>query len=76
MADVEIKTAAERLQVIDQAIEEIMIAGQSYKLGSRQLTRADIKQLRAMRTDIQNEMAAANSAGVFAKTFVAEFDGR
>ena len=71
MAEVEIKTAAERLQVIDQAI-----AGQSYKLGSRQLTRADIKQLRAMRTDIQNEMAAENSAGVFAKTFVAEFDGR
>ena len=39
------RTTGERLQLVNQAIEEIMIAGQSYKLENRQLTRADLKQI-------------------------------
>ena len=70
------RTPAERLELVEQAIEEIMIAGQSYKLGSRQLTRADIKQLRAMRKELQSEIAADSATGFFASTYVAEFEGR
>ena len=71
-----VRTTAERLQLVNEAIEEIMIAGQSYKIGSRQLTRADLKQLRLLKNDLANEVAAENSAGLFAHTSVAIFDGR
>lgn len=70
------RTTGERLQLVNQAIEEIMIAGQSYKLENRQLTRADLKQLMALRKELQGEAAAENSSGFLANTYVAEFDGR
>ena len=69
------RTTGERLQLVNQAIEEIMIAGQSYKLENRQLTRADLKQLMALRKELQGE-AAESSSGFLANTYVAEFDGR
>lgn len=71
------RTAAQRLQLVNEAIEEIMIAGQSYKIGSRQLTRADLKQLRLLKNDLANEVAAEQSSGsLFTHTSVAMFDGR
>lgn len=70
------KTPQERLNLINQAIEEVLIAGQSYKLGSRQLTRADLKQLRALKQDLANEVAESQSPWLFAHTSVAVFDGR
>ena len=79
MDDIEVnpRTAAQRLQLVNEAIEEIMIAGQSYKIGSRQLTRADLKQLRLLKNDLANEVAAEQSSGsLFAHTSVAIFDGR
>lgn len=71
-----IKTPTERLNLINQAIEEILIAGQSYKIGSRQLTRADLKQLRLLKQELTNEIAEENSLGLFSHTSVAVFDGR
>ena len=71
------RTAAQRLQLVNEAIEEIMIAGQSYKIGSRQLTRADLKQLRLLKNDLANEVAVEQSGGsLFTHTSVAMFDGR
>ena len=70
------RTTGERLQLVNQAIEEIMIAGQSYKLENRQLTRADLKQLMALRKELQGEAAAESSSGFLVNTYVAEFDGR
>ena len=65
------------LNDIETAIHAIMVTGQSYKIGTRSLTRADLAELRKMRTDLQNEIAAAEEAsGGLAGFYVAEFDGR
>ena len=55
-----------------KAIQAILIGGQSYKIGTRQLTRADLKELRAMKVDLENEMNAVNDNGFK----VARFEGR
>ena len=43
----------EMLAQVNTAISSILIGGQSYKIGSRQLNRADLKMLYAMRNDLQ-----------------------
>lgn len=65
------------LSDIETAIHAIMVTGQSYKIGTRSLTRADLAELRKMRIDLQNEIAAAEeSSSGLSGFYVAEFDGR
>ena len=68
-------TNEEQLIEIDKAISSILRTGQSYKIGSRTLTRADLGTLRAMRKDL---LAASedNGTDLFSNTFVAIFDRR
>lgn len=68
-------TNEEQLIEIDKAIASILRTGQSYKIGSRTLTRADLGTLRAMRKDL---LAASedNGTDLFSNTFVAVFDRR
>jgi hypothetical protein len=68
-------TNEEQLIEIDKAISSILRTGQSYKIGSRTLTRADLGTLRAMRKDL---LAASedNGTDLFSNTFVAVFDRR
>lgn len=68
-------TNEEQIIEIDKAISSILRTGQSYKIGSRALTRADLGTLRSMRKDL---MAASedNGTDLFSNTFVAVFDGR
>ena len=68
-------TPAELLAQVDVAITKILAGGQSYKIGSRQLTRADLKELYAIRRDLQAQ-AAAGTPGLLDDTYVAVFDGR
>ena len=42
-------TAAEMLQQVNEAITKVLIGGQSYQIGSRKLTRADLSMLRTMK---------------------------
>lgn len=65
----------EQIIEIDKAISSILRTGQSYKIGSRTLTRADLGTLRSMRKDL---MAASedNGTDLFSNTFVAVFDRR
>ena len=42
-------TPQQRLQEVNKAIQAVLLGGQSYKIGSRSLTRADLALLRAMR---------------------------
>lgn len=73
----EIENKKALLNDIETAIHAIMVTGQSYKIGTRSLTRADLAELRKMRTALQNEIAAAEEAsGGLAGFYVAEFDGR
>ena len=79
MADEDIKapiTTSNMLDSINAAIMAITVGGQSYKIGSRALTRADLKQLYAMRTELTAELAAGNSTGLLDDCYVAVFDGR
>ena len=52
-------TNSELLVHVDAAIQNILVGGQSYKLGSRSLTRADLGLLRQMR----NELLAQENTG-------------
>lgn len=69
-------TTKDMLDSINAAIMAITVGGQSYKIGSRALTRADLKQLYSMRNDLTAELAAENSTGLLDDCYVAVFDGR
>ncbi len=64
------------LNQVNAAIMAIAVGGQSYKIGSRSLTRADLKQLYAMKNDLTAQIAAENSGGLLDDCYVAYFDGR
>lgn len=68
-------TNEEQIIEIDKAISSILRTGQSYKIGSRTLTRADLGTLRAMRKDLL-ATAEDNGTDLFSNTFVAVFDRR
>lgn len=63
------------LTEVNTAISKILVGGQSYKIGSRQLTRADLKELYAIRNDLQAQ-AAAGTPGLLDDCYVAVFEGR
>lgn len=69
-------TNQEMLDSINAAIIAIAVGGQSYKIGSRSLTRADLKQLYAIKNDLTAQIAAEQSGGFLDDCYVAIFDGR
>ncbi|MCI9365005.1 MAG: peptidylprolyl isomerase [Oscillospiraceae bacterium] len=69
-------TAKEMLTEVDNAIRHILIGGQSYKIGSRSLTRADLALLRSMKNDLTAQLAEEDNSGFIAGCSVAVFDGR
>lgn len=75
MADSALSTQ-EMLEQVNKAIYAICVGGQSYKIGSRSLTRADLKQLYAIKNDLTAQVAAENSGGLLDDCYVAWFDGR
>lgn len=68
-------TPQEQLKTVKEAISSILIGGQSYKIGSRSLTRADLAQLRAMKRELEAE-AVQERSDLFGDTYVGIFDGR
>ena len=75
MANEKISTQ-DMLEKVNEAIMAIAIGGQSYRIGSRQLTRADLKQLYAMKNDLTAQLAAEKSTGLLDDCYVGVFDGR
>ena len=69
-------STSEMLEKVNEAITAIATTGQSYKLGSRSLTRGDLKQLYTMRNDLMAQEKAENSSGLLDDCFVGVFDGR
>lgn len=53
-----------KLQVVEHAIFEIMFGGQSYQIGTRKFTYADLKQLMALRNSLRSDVAAMNGSFV------------
>lgn len=70
-------TTAQMLQAVNQAIHDVSVGGQNYRLGSRSLTRANLSELKNLRNQLLQEQAQnANNADFFANTSVAVFEGR
>lgn len=69
-------TASEMLAEVNKAIYNVLVGGQSYQIGSRKLTRADLAQLYEMRDELTAEVAADDSSSLFGDTSVAIFSGR
>ena len=65
--------AAEMLEQVNSAISAVLAGGQSYKIGSRSLTRA---QLKAIRDDLEAQIDSGTDNCLLDRTFVAFFDGR
>jgi len=68
--------AKQRLAEVNKAIQAVLLGGQSYKLGTRSVTRADLALLRSMRDDLEAQLAAEDNTPLLANTFVAVFEGR
>ncbi|CDE43828.1 putative uncharacterized protein [Clostridium sp. CAG:411] len=68
-------TTQELLQEVDNAINTVLVGGQSYKIGSRQLTRADLSELRTLKKELQVQVNE-EPCELFGNTFVSVFDGR
>ncbi len=65
----------ELLREVKIAISKVVIGGQSYQIGTRSLTRADLGMLRKLK----NELTATvkqESGDLLDSTYVAMFDGR
>lgn len=69
-------TPFQMLAEVNKAIQAILVGGQSYKIGSRSLTRADLALLRDMQHDLEAQVAAEADSSLFSDTYVAIFDGR
>lgn len=67
---------AQRLAQVDKAIEAVLCGGQSYKLGSWSVTRADLAQLRALRAELAVQAAQEGGEGLFPGVYAACFEGR
>lgn len=65
------------LKKVNEAIVAITTTGQSYTIGSRSLTRANLTELRNMKKDLEAQIAAeANDSPLFGGCCVAYFEGR
>lgn len=49
------------LETVETAIVAVLTAGQSYRIGDRQYTRADLAELQKMRTDLKAQYDAETS---------------
>lgn len=70
------KSKTEMLAEVDSAISNILVGGQSYKIGSRQLTRADLAMLYKMKNDLTAQVEGEKPSTLLDDTYVAVFDGR
>ena len=69
-------TPQQRLAEVNQAIQAVLLGGQSYKLGTRSVTRADLALLRQMRDDLAAQMQTEENGRLLGGVVVAVFEGR
>lgn len=51
-------TTKDMLNEVEKAINAVLIGGQSYKIGSRSFTRANLTELKNWRTQLKSELAS------------------
>lgn len=78
MADLETNYSdpAYLLSEVNKAIATVMVGGQSYKIGSRSLTRANLTELRNLRADLAAQVDDQKDSEFFRSTYVVFFEGR
>ena len=69
-------TAREMLEEVNNAIYTVLVGGQSYKLGTRQMTRADLNLIYKMKKDLPAQIQSENGNHLLDDTYVAIFSGR
>ena len=67
---------AELLEQVNTTITAVLAGGQSYKIGSRSLTRADLAMLKSLRDDLEAQIGSECSGPMLDRTYAAFFDGR
>ena len=67
---------ADLLTEVNMAIQKICSGGQSYQIGTKRLTRADLTQLYKMRNDLTAALQVEENTGLMENTMVAYFDRR
>lgn len=65
-----------QLQTINEAIYAIVKGGQSYRIGTHQLQRADLGMLDKMKRQLEAELDNDSKSPLLGDTVVAVFDGR
>lgn len=66
----------QRLAEVNKAIQAVLLGGQSYKLGSKSVTRADLATLRQMRDDLEAQVNNEAPSHLIGDAVVAVFEGR
>ena len=61
---------------VNNALSAIFNGGQSYTIGSRSLTRADLSKLYEIRNNLMAEVQSMQTSGLMDDTYVAYFGGR
>lgn len=64
------------LSEVNKAIATVMVGGQSYKIGSRSLTRANLTELRNLRADLAAQVEEQGNTDFFRNTYAAFFEWR
>ena len=67
---------ADLLTEVNMAIQKICIGGQSYQIGTKRLTRADLTQLYKRRNALTAALQVEENTGLMENTMVAYFDRR
>lgn len=67
----------EMLLAVNKAIYAITVGGQSYSIGSRSLTRADLSTLMTLKNSLISNMSSEEiNSDALDGTYVARFEGR
>lgn len=69
-------TPEELLGQVNAAITAVLAGGQSYKIGSRSLTRADLSMLKSLREELEAQINVGAAGPLLDRTYTAFFDGR
>ncbi len=68
-------TTEQRLIEVNNAISNILVGGQSYRIGTRNLTRADLTTLLDMQRDLKAQIANRDNS-LMDNTYLGIFEGR
>ena len=66
----------EQLQIVNTAIQSVLEGGQSYNIGTRMLTRANLTELVRLQKSLMGLVAQDDNNNLFSDTYRAVFDGR